>query len=358
MNSKRALPRGRGSDSNPKNRFDPFVFEPDQELDGEGLPAPRTRFYEDASESIVSYNSSPDIPFEASINPYRGCEHGCSYCYARPFHEYLGFSSGLDFESKIMVKRRAAELLREHLASPKWHPQLIAMSGVTDPYQPVEKRLRITRSCLEVLLEFRNPVGIVTKNRLVARDLDLLGRLARLDLCAVTISLNSLDPELARNMEPRTSSPKARLEAISLLSDAGVPVGVFIAPVVPGLNDHEIPAILKAAKEAGAVFASYILLRLPHGVKDIFFNWLDATYPTKRAKVEERLRDIRGGALNRNEFGRRFTGQGLFADQIRQLFSASLRRNKLVTDGPKLSTARFRRPPSPQMELGLSISEE
>lgn len=344
---------GRGAKANPKNRFESFEVEWEAgELEA-GAPALRTRFYDDQSESIITYNKSPDIPFTASLNPYRGCEHGCSYCYARPFHEYLGFSAGLDFESKIMVKRRAAELLRQELGRRKWEPQLIAMSGVTDPYQPVEKKLRITRECLEVLRAFRNPVGIVTKNRLVTRDADVLGEMAVENLCSVTISLNSLDADLARRMEPRTSSPKARFEAIATLAEAGVPVGIFVAPVVPGLNDHEIPAILQAAADAGAQFASYILLRLPHGVESIFLDWLEANYPGKRGRVESRLRELRGGKLNRSEFGERFRGQGIFAEQLRQLFSVSLKRAQLAGTGPELATDRFRRPPEAQMDFGF-----
>ncbi|MDQ8187939.1 PA0069 family radical SAM protein [Pelagicoccus sp. SDUM812002] len=341
---------GRGANSNPKNRFERLEILVDDEAHQEDRPRLRTRFYDDASESIITYNSSPDIPFDASLNPYRGCEHGCAYCYARPTHEYLGFSAGLDFESKILVKRRAPELLKKALSASKWKPQLVAMSGVTDPYQPVERQLSLTRSCLEVLLDFRNPVGIVTKNRLVARDADLLAEMASLDLCNVSVSLTTLNAELARVMEPRTSSPKGRLETISTLASAGVPVGIMIAPVIPGLNDHEIPAILKAAKEAGASFATYILLRLPHGVKDVFFDWMDQAYPSQRNKVEGRLRELRGGQLNRTEFGERFSGKGIFADQIRQLFQVSLRREGLSSESPTVKTSHFRRAESPQME--------
>lgn len=316
-------------------------------------PRLRTRFYEDASESIVAFNSSPDIPFGASLNPYRGCEHGCAYCYARPTHEYLGFSAGLDFETKIMVKRRAPELLKKALSAKNWKPQVLAMSGVTDPYQPVERKLGLTRRCLEVLLDFRNPVGIVTKNRMVTRDVDLLGEMAKLDLCHVAVSLTTLDAELGRKMEPRTSSPKARLEAIATLAEAGVPVGVMLAPVIPGLNDHEIPALLKTARSAGASHASYVLLRLPFGVKDVFFEWLENAYPNKKDKVESRLRESRGGRLNRSEFGARFSGTGIFAQQIRQLFAVSARREGLAASLPDLATNHFRRPASAQLELGL-----
>ena len=345
--------KGRGAVANPKNRFERLAFTPDPTAVEEERPALTTRFYEDVSESIITYNASPDLPFSASLNPYRGCEHGCSYCYARPSHEYLGFSAGLDFESRIVVKPRAPELLKKELASSRWKPQLIALSGVTDAYQPIEKQLKLTRRCLEVLADFRNPVGVVTKNRLVTRDVDLLTAMARDGLCHVTFSLNSLDAELARKMEPRTSSPKARLEAIRQLASHGVPTGVFIAPVVPGLNDHEIPAILKAAAQAGASYATYFILRLPHGTKDLFFDWMDRAYPTKRARVEERLRHVRGGSLNRSEFGERFSGKGVFAEQIRQLFAVSLKREGLGNGPPQTNTSAFRRTASAQLELGL-----
>ncbi|MBK1878801.1 PA0069 family radical SAM protein [Pelagicoccus mobilis] len=342
--------RGRGASSNPKVRFDPLEIELDEdEIEGE-RPLARTRFYDDASESIITYNKSPDIPFSASVNAYRGCEHGCAYCYARPTHEYLGFSAGLDFESKIMVKRRAPELLKKELGASRWKPQQLVMSGVTDPYQPIERKLKLTRRCLEVLEAFGNPVGLITKNRLVVRDVDILGPMAEKQLCSVFVSITTLDAELARVMEPRTSSPKARLEAVSALAGAGIPVGVMMAPVIPGLNDHEIPALLKAAKEAGAQSATYVLLRLPYGVKDIFFDWVDQAYPNRRDKVESRLRDLREGALNRTAFGERFSGKGIFAEQIRQLFEVSRRRVGLESKLPDVSTEFFRRPDSPQME--------
>lgn len=347
--------KGRGATNNPKGRFEPFDVEYDyDDLDpNDERPRLKTRFYDDHSESVITYNKSPDIPFEASLNAYRGCEHGCAYCYARPTHEYLGFSAGLDFESKIMVKRAAPELLKRELSSRRWKPQVIAMSGVTDPYQPVERSLRLTRSCLQVLRDFRNPVGIVTKNRLILRDVDLLAEMAEQDLCSVSISLTTLDAELARKMEPRTSPPAARLEAIEGLAQAGVPVGILLSPVIPGLNDHEIASILKAAREAGASFASYILLRLPYGVKDIFFDWLAEAYPAKQDKVESRIRSIRGGTLNQTEFGKRFSGEGVFAEQIRQLFTAAHRREGYSSSGPELRRDLFRRVDDAQMDLGL-----
>jgi DNA repair photolyase len=242
----------RGAGSNPPNRFEQISLERDADWDPEEDPLPRTQFLRDRSSTIIAYNQSPDVGFEASINAYRGCEHGCIYCYARPFHEYLGFSSGLDFESRIMVKEEAPKLLRQELSSTKWKPKVIAMSGVTDCYQPIERRLKLTRGCLEVLAEFRNPVAIVTKNLLVTRDIDVLSELARHRAVAVLVSLTTLDTKLRNVMEPRTSPPSARLAAIKALSEAGIPAGALLAPVIPGLTDHEIPALVQAAAEAGA----------------------------------------------------------------------------------------------------------
>jgi DNA repair photolyase len=285
------------------------------------------------------------------VNPYRGCTHGCAYCYARPTHEYLGFSAGLDFETRILVKEDAPELLRRALASPRWEPRVIALSGVTDAYQPVEQRLGLTRRCLEVLAEFRNPTAIVTKSRLVARDADLLRELARHGAVSVHISLTTLDPELHRRMEPRTSSPRLRLEAIEALARAGVPVGAMLGPVIPGLTDHEIPAVLAAAAAAGAGFASWILLRLPFGVAPLFEAWLERHYPERKGKVLQRVREVRDGRLNDPRFGSRMRGEGLYAGQIAALFELSCRRAGLGRRGPALSTRAFRRPGGAQLGL-------
>ncbi len=272
-------------------------------------------------------------------------------CYARPTHEYLGYSAGLDFETKIMVKEQAAALLRQELSDPKWRPQVLAMSGVTDPYQPIEREREITRRCLKVLAEFRNPVGIVTKNALVTRDIDLLSELAKYDAVAVFISVTTLDPALCGVLEPRTSRPAKRLEALRRLTDAGIPAAVMVAPVIPGLTDHEIPAIIAAAAKAGARRAGMVMLRLPHAVKDLFEAWLEHHVPEKKTKVLNRIRAIRGGRLNDPRFGSRMEGEGVFAEQIAALFRLACKKAGFSPDGPRLSTAHFRRPQGPQLSL-------
>jgi DNA repair photolyase len=348
-----AIP-GRGTAVNPPNRFEPILLTPDPDYlsaDPDERPHPRTQFFTDASESLLTKNDSPDIPFSIGLNPYRGCEHGCAYCFARPYHEYLGWSSGLDFETKIMVKTRAPALLRAELSSPRWQPQSIAMSGVTDCYQPCERQFRITRGCLEVCAEFRQPISIVTKNALVTRDLDILTELARHQCTAVYVSVTTLDTALAGQLEPRASRPAARLRAIRELSAAGIPVGVMVAPVIPGLTDHEMPAILAAAAEAGATSAGYIVVRLPHAVKEIFQQWLADHAPGKSARVLDRIRQMRGGELNVSEWGKRLKGEGLFADQLRDLFTATARRAGLNQDRHILSTASFRHPGGQQLDL-------
>jgi DNA repair photolyase len=341
----------RGATRNPANRFERLHLERDPDGDPEEQPALKTEFLRDHSASIISYNDSPDVGFSASLNPYRGCEHGCAYCYARPTHEYLGFSAGLDFESRIMVKENAPELLRRELASPKWKPQTLALSGVTDPYQPVERKLQITRRCLEVLAECRNPVGIVTKNQLVTRDLDALKELARHQAACVCISLTTLDPALRGVLEPRTSPPAARLAAVRQLSEAGVPVGVLLAPVIPAINDHEMPQLLVAAAQAGATFAGYVVLRLPLAVAPLFEEWLGRHYPERRDKVLNQIRSLRGGGLNDARFGSRMRGQGRLAEQINSLFHVGCRQAGISGDLPDLSTASFRRPLGNQLPL-------
>lgn len=343
----------RGAGFDPPNRFVGVHREadPDSDLDPTEEPLPRTQFLPDQSQSALTRNDSPDIGFTWSLNPYRGCEHGCIYCYARPTHEYLGFSAGLDFESRIMVKHEAPRLLREELSSRRWMPDVIALSGVTDCYQPVERKLGITRRCLEVLAEFRNPVGLVTKNSLVTRDVDLLAELARHRATLVMVSLTTLDVGLRSILEPRTSPPAARLRAIRCLADAGIPVGVMVAPVIPAVNDHEIPHLLAAAAAAGATFAGKVVLRLPLAVAPLFEDWLERHFPDRREKVLGQLRSMRGGRLNDPGFGTRMRGEGLFAEQISQLFHVGCRKAGLATRAPELSTAAFRRVETGQGEL-------
>ena len=344
--------RGRGSASNPKNRFEAIERVPEAADDADDTPSPQTQFFVDSSRSIIAYNDSPDVGFDASINPYRGCEHGCIYCYARPTHEYLGFSSGLDFETKIMVKEDAPELLRKEFRSPKWKPQILALSGVTDCYQPAEKTKEITRRCLQVCLEFRNPIVIITKNYLVTRDIDVLSALARYHCAAVTISVTTLDHRLASLLEPRASRPARRLAAIKKLSAAGVPVGYLQAPMIPGLTDAEAPAIAMAAANAGATFAGYVALRLPFAVKSLFAQWLEQHYPERKEKVLNRIRAIRGGKLNDPNFKSRMHGEGIFAEQMQELFQIAKRKAGITRRWPEFSTEHFRRPStSPQLAL-------
>ena len=341
--------RGRGAAHNPANRFEPIEVVPD----GDALDAllaededisPRTMFLRDTTRTVIARNNSPDIGFQASINPYRGCEHGCIYCYARPTHEYFGLSVGLDFETKIFVKQDAPELLRAELMKKSWQPQVIAISGVTDPYQPAERRFRITRRVLEVLLEFRNPVGIITKNHLITRDVDLLAELAALQLVSVSLSVTSLRNDIQRVMEPRTATPARRLAAIETLAKAGVPVNVMVAPIVPGLTDEEVPAILQAVSDAGATSAGYVMLRLPYAVKELFERWLETHFPDRRDKVLNRVRSMRNGKLYDAQWGVRGRGEGIFADQIGAIFYAGCRRAGLNGRGWQMRTDLFRRP--------------
>jgi DNA repair photolyase len=357
--SDRPNAKGRGSQLNPPNRFGGPHYEADLEQvehDAEylaGLHNLATEYLPDRSRSIVTENDSPDIPFRFSINPYRGCSHGCSYCYARPYHEYLGLNAGLDFETKIFVKEDAPDLFREFLGRDQWVPQPVAMSGITDCYQPAERQYRLTRGCLEVAVEARQPMSLITKNALILRDLDLLQDLASENLIHVTISVTTLDAELGRVMEPRTSTPAARLRAVKELSAAGVPVRVLVAPVIPGLTDSEIPAILQAAQEAGARHAGYTLLRLPLTVAPVFREWLARARPEHLARVEGRVRDLRGGKLNDSEFGQRMTGSGEMAEQLANLFRLFRRRFGLDTDLPPYDCTRFRTPKPKKGQLRL-----
>jgi DNA repair photolyase len=352
--------RGRGAAFNPPNRFDPIEIVPDVEtldadLAEDELPLPRTQFLRDTTKSIIATNDSPDVGFDRSINPYRGCEHGCIYCYARPFHEYLGFSAGMDFETKILVKEDAPALLRSELMKKSYTPQTIAMSGVTDPYQPIERKLKLTRRCLEVMAEFRNPVSVITKNHLVVRDIDILRDLAAHDAAAVNLSITTLDERLQRVMEPRTSIPQRRLAAVEKLAQAGIPVGIMVAPIIPGLTDDEAPAILKAAREAGASWAGYVMLRLPHAVAPLFEDWLTHHFPDRRQKVLNRLREMRGGRLYDSTFGQRGRGTGEFADQVGALFRVARRQAGFPEEGrAHLSVAAFRRGRG-DGQLGLAL---
>jgi DNA repair photolyase len=340
--------RGRGASWSPANRFEKLHVDltdidfVDVDIATAEQPRRPTQYFRDGTKSIITRNNSPDVGFETSLNPYRGCEHGCIYCYARPTHEYLGFSAGLDFESKIMVKTSAPELLRTELESPRWQPQTLVLSGVTDPYQPIERKLRITRGCLEVLAKFRNPVAIITKNRLVTRDVDILRELATCNAVAVNISVTSLDADLQRVLEPRTSSSQARLDAIRQLRSAGIPTGVMVAPIIPGLTDHEVPKILDACAKAGAQFAGYTIIRLPWAVAPLFEHWLEEHFPDRKEKVLGRIRDMRGSRLNNSQWHTRMTGEGIFAEQIASLFRVSCR-HAGIGERPTLSTASFQR---------------
>jgi DNA repair photolyase len=357
--SGKPLAKGRGAQFNPPNRFGEPHHEPDfehLEHDAdylESLHNRPTEYLPDTSRTIVSENDSPDVGFRYSINPYRGCSHGCSYCYARPTHEYLGLGAGLDFETKVFVKEEAAELFREFLARPSWRPEPVTFSGVTDCYQPAERHYRLTRACLEVAVEARQPISIVTKNALVLRDLDLLRDLASERLVHVNLSITTLDAELARTMEPRTSTPAARLRAVRALTEAGVPVRVLVAPVIPGLNDSEIPAILAAVKEAGATGAGWVLLRLPWAVKPIFQEWLQRTQPEKVSRVEGRIRSTRGGKLSESAWSVRMRGTGELAEQIASVFRLFAKRYGLDGPLPEYDCTRFRppRPRSGQLSL-------
>lgn len=350
--------KGRGALSNPAGRFEPYRHvaeddgwgQPDEEL-----PPLATRVFTDHARTILTRNRSPDLPFEQSVNPYRGCEHGCPYCYARPSHAYLGLSSGLDFETVLFAKPQAAERLRAEIGRSGYRVRPIAFGTNTDPYQPVERRLRITRRLLEVLAACEHPLTIVTKSALVERDLDLLAPMARKNLVGVFLSLTTLDRELARRLEPRASAPPRRLEAVRRLSAAGVPVGVMFAPVIPALNDAEMEAVLEAAAVRGARFAGMGLLRLPYEVKDLFQEWLAEHYPLKAAHVMSRLREARGGRDNDPRFGLRLRGQGEYARLLAERFRLACRRLGLNREELVLDVTRFRPPRAAAAGAQLSL---
>jgi DNA repair photolyase len=359
MGNKRPEAKGRGSQLNPPNRFGGPVHELDLgevEQDEEYLESLRNRpteYLPDRSRSIVTENDSPDVGFRYSINPYRGCSHGCSYCYARQTHEYLGLNAGLDFETRIFVKEDAPDLFRAFLCQERWVPEPIAISGNTDCYQPAEREFRLTRRCLEVAAESRQPISIITKNALILRDLDILGAMASKSLVHVNVSVTTLDADLVRSMEPRTSTPAARLRAIKALREADVPVRVLVAPIIPGLNDCEIPSILAAAEDAGAQHAAFTMLRLPLTVAPVFQEWLAREQPGRARKIEGRIREMRGGKLNSSEFGDRMRGTGEMARQIASLFKLLARRHGLDRGLPPYDCTRFRPPRTTSGQLWL-----
>lgn len=332
--------RGRGALENPDGRFEKDLHAYEPEADAKL----KTQIFEDNSRSIISTNDSPDIPMEATLNAYRGCEHGCIYCFARPYHEYLGMSVGLDFESKIFVKREGPELLRAEMMKKSWQPKVVMMSGITDCYQPLEKQLEITRRCLQVFNEFKNPVTILTKNKLVTRDIDILAEMAAFQCAQVFVSITTLDNELCRTMEPRASQPRLRLEAVRQLRAAGIPAGVMVAPIIPGLTDHEMPRILEAAAEVGAMSAAFTIVRLPYGVKDIFQTWVHEHFPDRANKILNRIREMRGGKLYDAKWGARMRGEGIFAEQIAQIFRLHRHKYGLDKGMPPLSIVAFQRP--------------
>jgi DNA repair photolyase len=342
---------GRGSAVNPKNRFTEKEVQYDIDEETGQLNRPKTRLIPDHTTQIISRNNSPDIGFDVSVNPYRGCEHGCAYCYARPSHEFLGMSAGLDFESKIVVKYNASKLLRKELSNLSWKPQVLVMSGVTDPYQPIEKDLEITRGCVQVLSESLHPLVIITKNHLVTRDIDLLTKLAEINAVRVVLSVTSLDPAITNTMEPRTSRPRKRLQAVRELSEAGIQVQVNIAPVIPGLTDDEIVPIMEASAKAGATSVSLVNLRLPYGVKNLFVKWLEDHHPNRKEKVLIKIRSLKNGKLNRYEFGERFRVEGAYGEQMRQLLDIHSKRLGLNEKREPLNVNEFRRPDTDQLRL-------
>ncbi len=349
--------RGRGATCNPAGRFEPTAREPFDDGWGSleelaGAPAPPTEVRPDAARSVLTTNESPDIGFDRSINPYRGCEHGCIYCYARPSHAYLGLSPGLDFETKIFAKHDAAELLRAELARPGYRPDVLVLGSNTDAYQPIERRLGITREVVALLLETRHPFAITTKGAGILRDLDLLAEAARFGIVRVDVTVTTLEPALARTMEPRAAAPRRRLEVIRALATAGVPVGANLSPLIPGLNDHEIERVAKAVSEAGARQLDWILVRLPHEVKDLFAAWLETRLPERAARVLSLIRQCREGRLNDPRFGHRMRGSGPYADLLGQRVEKARRRFGL--DRPPLPLRRdLFRPPRVDGQLSL-----
>lgn len=339
--------KGRGSLSNDSSRFlekhteivDDGWYQDDEALS----PDPRTEIFIDHAKKIISHNRSPDVPFNASINPYKGCEHGCCYCFARPTHAYLDLSPGLDFETKLFAKPDAATLLRKELQNPRYQVEAIALGANTDAYQPIERKLRITRSILEVLHEFRHPVSIITKSALVERDIDILSDMASMNLAKVVMSITALDTELSRRMEPRATAPHRRIEAVQRLSAHGIPVSVLFAPVIPAINDQDMEQILERAHVAGARSAGYVILRLPHELKQLFQEWLETHYPLKAKRVMNIIREMREGREYNSEYGLRQTGTGVFAEIVARRFRAAVDRLSLNQEVISLDASLFRR---------------
>jgi DNA repair photolyase len=357
--SRSSLFTGRGATTSPPNRFESVRSETDYEhlaADDDLLASERkvaTVFLPDNSKTLIRENDSPDVPFRYSINAYRGCEHGCVYCYARPTHETLGMNAGLDFETKILVKHDAVQLLRQELNHPKWEPESITISGVTDCYQPAERKFKLTRGILEVMLEARQPVTLITKNSLLLRDLDILAPMAAKNLIAVALSVTTLDADLARTMEPRTATPKAKLRAIRELSAAGVPVRVMIAPLLPGLTDHELPQIMQAVKESGAKSVGYVMLRLPWAVSPIFIDWLKTHRPLQAERIEGLVRSVRGGKLYDSKWGERMRGGGPYAEGIEASFDLFAKKFGLDQPWTPLDCSQFTPPKLPGGQLRL-----
>ncbi|MBU42184.1 MAG: radical SAM protein [Spirochaetaceae bacterium] len=339
--------RGRGALSSPQGRFLSVRREALEEVQEN----PETRIIEEKPKSILSHNDSPDVPFRTSLNPYRGCEHGCIYCYARPSHAYLDLSPGKDFETRIFAKRNAADLLEKAFQRKNYTVDTIVLGANTDPYQPIEKSERITRSILETCLEYSHPVAITTKNHLILRDLDLLQELASRELTSVNISLTSLDPDLSNRMEPRASTGQRRLAALSELRSNGIPAGVLMAPIIPGLNDTEIEKMVYAAAESGALWLTHILLRLPHEVKELFADWLDHHFPEKKDRILQLVRSTRSGKLNDPRFGSRMAGHGNYAHLIHMRVRSATQRSGIPAIHVRLRKDLFRRAPGGQPEL-------
>ena len=346
---------GRAAGSNPDIRYDSQTVEPVDDGWGSDAPLPvlRTEVTEEIARKVISRNTSPDLSFDRSINPYRGCEHGCIYCFARPSHAFLGMSPGLDFETRLIARTNAAAQLQKELSNPRYVPATIAIGTNTDPYQPIEKDRRIMRAVLEVLRDFNHPVAIVTKGTLIERDIDILAPMAAKGLVRVGISVTTLEPVIARKMEPRVPAPKARLRTIARLTAGGVPVRAMVSPVVPALTDHELEAILAACQSAGAVAASSIVLRLPREVADLFREWLEAHFPERAARVMGRVRELHGGKEYDPTFGTRMTGQGEWAAMMRQRFQLACRKLGLDRKLPPLRTDLFEKPPEPGDQLQL-----